>query len=671
MRSLLLILIATAGIQSSGLSQGHQCEEDLFPLRSPNKMYGFVNIFGEWRVQPIYTQVFPFNGKTAIVLKKGKYGAVSCESKVVLRLEYEEIKPFKGGVAWVKKQGKWGLATDEGQMLLEPVYDEVQEISKYTMNAYVRLNDLWGIYAPLEKRFIHELQFEEFQLLNNDYSLVKRGNKLGIARNDVSDFAITPKWDKVRKVAPYLMSFQENGKWGVVRDNGEIRLDPIYDSISLKYKFRLLVGQEGKFGMTDFSGNILAPIIFEEISDFMGGGARVLRNGKYGFISVSGKKVIPLEYDYATNFESGECVVMKSGKWGVINAKNKFVIPNAYLAINKKMNSDFYSIHVSTDGWQIFKKGGELSLIDTLQEVCYEDDILEVRIKKNGKWALYDTSQDKWRFAPTYDSIFTKSEGLYLVSMNNKYGVISAEGKVEIPLVYDYVEFDRIGLSQVFIVSKDKKGVLKLGGIELLPLDFMQIVIDDLAIRTKKGADQYDLYSHQGVRLTESSYEVMKLEPKGVYPIVVGEKDKWGLVDEKGRVLLTPSYRDVKYVGEGIWAGKEKKGWVLLTSKGKALEADPTLFENVGTCTERFIAVQQSGQWGFWDRQAKKFKIEPQYEQVSYFLSGYCAVKKNGKWGAVDKLNKVIVPLLYDQYALGETEMKFTSVSSQVKLPLD
>lgn len=671
MRSILFIILAVFGIHSFVWSQGHQCEEDLFPLRSPNKMYGFVNIFGEWRVQPIYTQVFPFNGKTAIVLKKGKYGAVSCESKVVLRLEYEEIKPFKGGVAWVKKLGKWGLATEEGRLLLEPIYDEVQEISKFTTNAYVRLNDVWGIYAPLEKKFIHEPQFEEFQLLNNNYSLVRKGDKLGIARNDVSDFAIEPKWDKVRKVAPYLMSFQENGKWGVVRDNGEIRLAPVYDTISLKYKFRLLVGQGGKFGMTDFSGNLLAPIIFDEIADFSGGGAKVKKNGKYGFISISGKKVIPIVYDQASSFESGECAVMKEGKWGVINAKNKLVIPMEYTGIHKQPNANFYSVGLFSGNWLLFKKGGALTLLDTLQEIIYSDDQSRVRIKKEGLWALYDTELDKWRFAPTYEYLGAKKDDLYLVSMNDKYGVITENGKVQIPLAYQNIEFKKIGLSHVFIVTKDKKGVLKLGGIEVLPLEFKQIIIDDLAIRTENGDSRYELYSLQGTKLTESSYEGMKWDTTAVYPIAISVKGKWGLIDEKGREVLAPSYKDIIYCGEGIWTGQNKKGWLLLSSRGKLLETDPTLFENVGVCAERFVAVKESGQWGFWDRQAKKFKIDPQYEEVKFFINGRCVVKKNGKWGAIDKLNNVIVAIQFDQYTQSESEMKFTSGSKHKTLRLD
>ena len=69
-------------------AQGQLCQQDLFPKQSTNRYWGYVNIFDQWQILPIFTTAEPFRGKTAVVLRGMKYGAVNCEGKLIVPCQY-------------------------------------------------------------------------------------------------------------------------------------------------------------------------------------------------------------------------------------------------------------------------------------------------------------------------------------------------------------------------------------------------------------------------------------------------------------------------------------------------------------------------------------------------------------------------------------------------------
>lgn len=95
------------------------------------------------------------------------------------------------------------------------------------------------------------------------------------------------------------------------------------------------------------------------------------------------------------------------------------------------------------------------------------------------------------------------------------------------------------------------------------------------------------------------------------------EKDKVGLIDGFGTIILQPTYDDISMNRQ--WDG-------------------------------HYAPFRQAGHWGFIDRRVGKVLIPAQFTNVRYFKDGLAAVEfDNGKWGFIDMTGRVVIQPQWDQ----------------------
>jgi hypothetical protein len=104
----------------------------------------------------------------------------------------------------------------------------------------------------------------------------------------------------------------------------------------------------------------------------------------------------------------GRIVVKKNNKYGVINIDNDFVLENKYDEI-------------------LCQKGRE--------------HIVRLPVRLKDKWALYITHKSEFVTDFIYSSMSVAGEFM-IVTKNNKYGIIDAQGTIKFPIKYDKIEFD-------------------------------------------------------------------------------------------------------------------------------------------------------------------------------------------------------------------------------------
>lgn len=143
---------------------------------------------------------------------------------------------------------------------------------------------------------------------------------------------------------------------------------------------------------------------------------------KYGYINKEGKIVINPIYDFATNFSDGLAAVKVQGKWGYIDKNGKFVIEPKFAT----------KIDDITFRYLLFSE---------IPEFIY--------------------LQSKF-----FDFIF--SDGIAVVSTENKYGYINKKGKFIIEPQFDYATKFSDGLAAVIIGKElgyiDRNGkIIKAG----------------------------------------------------------------------------------------------------------------------------------------------------------------------------------------------------------------
>ena len=271
-------------------------------------------------------------------------------------------------------------------------------------------------------RFVHERAIVE---ANNKYGFI---DKTGI---EVIPIIYDEVWNFCGELAPVRL----NGKWGVIDETGNEVLSFIYDS---GFEFRsgyATVKLNNKYGIIDKTCKTIVPFIYDFIFSFKEGLAIVKLNNKYGFIDISGTVIIPIIYDHVENFPNEYVGVQINYKWGLLDKKGNVII-------NPKYDS-----------------GGGMHFCEGL---------LGVRL--NGKYGFINLDGDDV-IPMKYDFAGNFHEGLAVVKVKDKYGVIDKSGIMVVQPIYDDYGFAFFeGLLNVKF--NDKWGYIDKTGEEIIPINY-------------------------------------------------------------------------------------------------------------------------------------------------------------------------------------------------------
>lgn len=598
------ILTLLLGGSIYGFGQGQQCQQDLFPKQSKNRYWGYVNIFDQWQITPIFTTAAPFRGKTAVVLRRSRYGAVNCDGRLIIPCEYEEIKDFVGGKAWVRKEGLWGLINDEGRMLLYPRFSEVKEISKYSDQVWLKSEQTWGVYDLDKETCVYDPQFEEVQVLDATTSLVKKEGQSGIVKVDENKIVYPFQMDKVVKVAPYRLAVKENNHWGMVTYHGRRLVEPTYDTLFFKYKNLIQVEKDNKKGLVNYKGRVVTPVEFDTIANFYQGGAKIISGNKSGFISARGQLVIPLEYQYADRFANKVCIAKREEGYGLLNSKNEWVVKDTFDLIEPATNYGYYVAHDGKDRYYINAQ----SEIDFTKGFLYIDLECESALTRisTGEYFLYDFDAKKYVTSKGLDSIGKQNKNVFLFKEENKWGILDTAGRIKVKNVYQQIVIEN-KKNQCFLVKANEKWGMRTLSKELIPIQFEELrFLDKNYLFVKE--DQQGVFSVSGKEVVAPVYDSLQVvieEDNLNWPIIYKKKKKVGLVSSKGDELKTPKTKKLRYLNNGLYGYKSKEIWGVLNKKGEIL-------------------------------------IEPQYEDLGEYKDGVLLVKSSGKWLSVSKKGKVL-----------------------------
>jgi len=592
-KSIAFILVIFLSFLSFG--QGQLCNQDLFPKQSTNRYWGYVNLFDQWQITPIFTTANPFRGKTAVVLRGMKYGAVNCEGRLIVPCKYDEIKDFVGGKAWVKKDGLWGLVNDEGRDLLFPLYKEVKEVSKYSDQVWVKYGQSWGVYDLDKEDFVYEPQFSEVQVLDASTSLVKKGELSGIIRVDSSHIVYPIQIAKVMKVAPYRLAIQEKGAWGMITYHGRLLVKPEFDTLFFKYKNLIQIEKNNKVGLVNYKGKVVTPVKFDAIADFHQGGARICLDKEYGFISARGKLVLPINFTYADRFANELCVAKKDKGYGLINAKNEWIIKDTFDLIEPSHSYSYYVATYKERKFYINEKG-VIQNKETFFFIDLQCKTTCVRVK-TGNYYLYDFQENNYITSVGFDSISPQNLNMFVYREEGKFGVLDTTGKIKIPNLYSSIRIDTKGL-QYFFVEVNGKWGLRLMNKELIPIDNEELRFIDNYYLLAKSDGFEGIYSKSGKVIAITKYNSLKIEMEYgdvVWPIIYRNKKKIGLINKQGVELKLPKHETIIYLKNRLYGYLHKGKWGILNKKGEVLVEEK--YEELGVYEKGLINVKLDGKW--------------------------------------------------------------------------
>jgi hypothetical protein len=528
-----------------------------------NNKYGTVTDKGIPLLPIKYSKIIYSNNasKTALVRDEKKELKLILDN-TVSNYSFDNIYLYKNS-AIISKDSKKGLIVG-GKLILEPIYDNIStDGKKLNENDYIKKlldKNKYFINSVPQDIFITEIgpkkgliengsriYDDEMDKIYNDYLrgiiIVEKDKKKG-AYLPRTKQKIDIAYDAINCDGTRFIELKKGSISGMVDYKLNQILPLEYDDIQvmgMQSEFKIIKNK--KQGWASAKGEILIPAMYDEIDDFnmflsdadsFKNLFKVKNNDLTGVINLSNKEIIPIAFEYIFERKSFICGKTKDGKCGLYKKDGSVILKPEYNFIfesdNEKSKLLFaqkgttYSI-INMDGKTIYdnsiKKYGYILNEDNL--VCPFFDtqksfLLLQDIKNN--YGVYDEINQRQSLPQIYNKIKQKltveTNTYFIVSKNNKFGIVDDKNTTLVPFLYDDLSFDLANPypSKEIILPAKKNG--KWGLISLKN----KVLVD---------------FGCQFIAKIDDSKNIFKAKIKNKYKII----------DENGKALCLDTFDDV------------------------------------------------------------------------------------------------------------------------------
>jgi len=310
----------------------------------------------------------------------------------------------------------------------------------------------------------------------------------------------------------------------------------------------------------------------------------------------------------------------KSRKWSVIKDDGSLIF-GSYDSIHYA-NTSFAALN--SDGWKVVSSKGQV-----LNRLAF--DAIKVGIKKqwiakrNNHWGIFDSFRNTTTYK--YDSVI-KNERSYIVNYLNRWGLMDAsESWIIRP------EFNEL-------ISFGKYLVGRKGNSYTYILDGQKVFIStSKPYKASNGAMIIEGDSGFGMLNTVGELvaypEWEEIESRGGFFEL--RKDGFSeALSSDGKVLLTKSlqFQSIMDFSEDYYLIKEENRWGFVDEEGRLRISNR--YDSAGIFQEGIAPIKLRGKWGFIDKN-EALKIQPHYDKVASFVDGRSIVQEGNLYGLIDK----------------------------------
>jgi hypothetical protein len=331
----------------------------------------------------------------------------------------------------VKADNKWGYINRKGKLVIEPVYENC-------------------CYQRYEDSCCSRIIWPEA------LGVVKQNGKYG-AINVNGELKLKCNYDFLDQYHNSLLIARSGNKYGILNENNDTIFPFIFDNQFISCNSETGQGQiNGKYYLLDFETKTQKETGFDKISYFVEGLAAVKKGENYGFINEEGSMVIDAKYQNVWPFNQGLAAVKQNYQWGFIDTTRKFVIkPQFDETEGFDLFSGKYAIVVKNKKYGIIDREGNYLIIPKYDYLYFEDEnVLLAIISENQKQkrGLINLNE-KWLYEPEYEN-FDYFDGYIKFEKDEKFGLLKLNtNKIVIPPVFEEIAFRSKGLTLLFYYS--------------------------------------------------------------------------------------------------------------------------------------------------------------------------------------------------------------------------
>lgn len=404
-----------------------------------------------------------------------------------------------------------GLMTE---IAWQHIYDIT--VTDYNESSLLKFKSLYPDYPYMEK-LEEDIKLSRVTLLQH-----KENGKVGLINTE--GVAVTGAvYDYIGEFCNGIAVISLDSKMGYIWKSGEEIIPPFYEQAKDFHNNLAIVGDGKNFGVINRSGKMIVPLNFSQISDFSDGLAAASNGSRYGYISRSGKTVIPFTYQAAGDFNNGLAICQDDVFYGVINTTGEEVVSFKYEFV-ERFDSVTFKFRINKHSGLVSDKGEEL-------------------------------------LPAAFDVIGAINSNRILIVKDGKFGYSNSTGEIIIPINFDAeknVVVTSNFINGVAIVNKQHKYFL----IDTLGNPTGKIKYDELQWRNDSLL-AFKLNGNWGIRKVYSEKALInatynQFSDCAGNNCIVKSKDKSGVIDLKGTLLIPLNYESLKYVQPNLLVGKNE-----------------------------------------------------------------------------------------------------------------
>ncbi len=578
-----------------------------------------------------------------VIFDDGRHGLLDREGKIVTET-YSYIGPFNEGIAPVAIEGMlWGskksdvfaicnlidfLEEGYGSYILGDFGDMPKKAPNLTCK-----DCLWG-YMDIHGEMVIPAQFEGAREFNKGSGIVMQNGKWGLV-NVAGELVIPCAFDK-------LTYFENNGgtllhaerscnKFGLIDSLGKMVVNAQFEKIGEPMENIMAAKRGEKWGYVNTLGQIIVDFKYTKARTFREGYAAVFDGYKWGFIDKTGKTVVEHKFSRVGDFHNGLA-------WVNTPKGSGYITPNGMFAISPKFKKAYDFSH---DIGRVLDKG-KMRLISKDGKFISDrqfDDISS--FDRYGRAVARDNSRDNIKYFlvnrkgerisnQTFRKVFSYSEGLAAVKKKNKYGFVDLKGNLVIPAVFDRVS--QFSEGRAWVKMDGNCGYIDKGGNIVVDLEFSkcQDFEDGRAVvfeNARKGGlvdtdGDYVIKPSLNKVLSFSEGRLLMRDDKRKYYFSreTGElydgyydeagnfdngfafvriNEKWGVINHKGVLIISPKYEKIERVSDGLVKVKINRLHGVYNVTGNSVL--PVSYEYIRKVPGGLIRVEQGGNLGYLD----------------------------------------------------------------------
>ncbi|MDR1809326.1 MAG: WG repeat-containing protein [Prevotella sp.] len=248
------------------------------------------------------------------------------------------------------------------------------------------------------------------------------------------------------------------------------------------------------------------------------------------------------------------------------------------------------------------------------------------------------------------------AQNILVFESQNKFGLKTADNKVIVKAIYDYVY--PAAKKNYFLIEKNKKiGLIDKNGKVLFPPvydDVQSFGEDNFLVLSNNNWGVIDKYNKVVVPVKYSGFEQIN----EYYYVIHSRDNKKGLINKFGNIVMLPKYDEISSFSENLLLVKNGNNVGIISNTGNVIIPDNynSLEKLPGA---NLYKVSSQNKWGVIDLSGNVI-VEPLLDEIDSSGKNYIIVKKDGKYGFI--VNKKYVPARYDRIVFIQEEVGVIAV---------